>query len=110
MRGVVERATFPGPPNYESVEKGDAAETYWLLRLNQASCVEPSPNELYPDVHTAVRRIQLVFSGEERPYVKYKNLLGHEVDAIGTLFGAHTGHHHTAVLLSVVDLQAVQEK
>jgi hypothetical protein len=67
--------------------------------------MEPSPSELYQDVHTPIRRIQLVFHGEDRPYEKYKSLVGRRVDATGQLFGAHTGHHHTEVLLTVVDLQ-----
>jgi hypothetical protein len=102
---VVERATFPGPPNYESIAKGDARETYWLLRLVQPACVEPSPSDSYESVSSQVTRIQLVFQSEDRPYEKYKHLVGRSVDATGQLFGAHTGPHHTEVLLTVVDLQ-----
>jgi len=40
--GVTTRHTFPGPPNYESVKKGDAPERYWLLRLPRPVCVRPS--------------------------------------------------------------------
>jgi hypothetical protein len=71
--------------------------------------MEPSPSEFYEDVHSRVRRIQLVFHGDE-PYAKYMDLVGRSVDAMGELFGAHTGHHHTEVLLNVSDLQPVRRR
>ena len=46
LRGVVERATFPGPPNYQSIAKGEAKETYWLLRLEHPRWVEAAGNFL----------------------------------------------------------------
>lgn len=103
LKGTLVRKTFPGPPNYESVSKGDAAETYWLLRLAQPICVDANTKE--PDLggpHTDLRLIQLVV----KPQV-YKNkaaLVGKSVVASGTLFEAITGHHHTPVLLTVTTL------
>lgn len=106
LRGVVERAESPGPPNYESVAKGDAKETYWVLRVDAPFCVEPSyglSGNVAEEGHARVRRIQLVFSdGDE--YAKYRSLVGRQVQATGELFGALTGHHHTDVLLTVKEL------
>jgi hypothetical protein len=31
--GTISKKTFPGPPNYESIKKGDKPETYWVLDL-----------------------------------------------------------------------------
>ncbi len=41
--------------------------------------------------------MQLVLTPDE--YQTNKGMLGKDVVARGTLFGAHTGHHHTPVLL-----------
>ncbi|HEV7715064.1 MAG TPA: hypothetical protein VGO53_05695, partial [Steroidobacteraceae bacterium] len=35
VTGALSRETFAGPPNYESVDKGDKAETYWILTLRE---------------------------------------------------------------------------
>ena len=94
------RKTFPGPPNYESVQKRDVPETYWLLDLSNDLCVNEDTIE--PDLNpaqSAVREIQLVIKPER--YVRQKRLVGRNVLVTGTLFGGHTGHHHTPVLMTV---------
>lgn len=48
LKGVLTRRTFPGPPNYESIRKGDRPETYWLIELAQPICVNADPKE--PDL------------------------------------------------------------
>src|SRR5690242_5188894 len=40
LRGVLIQRTFPGPPNYESIRKGDRAETSWLLDRPDSICVQ----------------------------------------------------------------------
>ena len=34
ITGVFYEKTLPGPPNYESIEKGDKPETKWILKLD----------------------------------------------------------------------------
>ncbi|HEY1470325.1 MAG TPA: DUF4431 domain-containing protein [Candidatus Acidoferrum sp.] len=105
LRGTIIRKTFPGPPNYESVERGDKPEVYWLLVLSEPICVEQDSKD--PDLNPAqgdVRRIQLVFL-DAKAYQTDKELVGKKVIASGTLFGEHTGHHHTPVLLTVKTLK-----
>jgi hypothetical protein len=51
----------------------------------------------------AVREIQLVLPPEQ--YVQHKQLVGKKVIATGTLFGEHTAHHHTPVLLTIHTLE-----
>lgn len=105
LRGVIRRTTFPGPPNYESVADGDAPETYWVLHLEQPICVNASADP-FNEARSDVRQLQLVLSSTDDGYQRYRALLGGKVQARGTLFGAHTGHHHTDVLLSVRDLES----
>jgi hypothetical protein len=100
LSGTLVRKTFPGPPNYESVKKGDRPETSWFLDLPESVCVNESKTE--PDLNpkqSGIHEIQLVLKPEQ--YQQHKGMVGMKVLATGTLFGEHTGHHHTPVLLTV---------
>jgi hypothetical protein len=50
------------------------------------------------------REVQLVFPSAPE-YLGYKSLLGKRVVANGTLFGGHTGRHHTLVFLTAKTLR-----
>jgi hypothetical protein len=100
--GRIISRTFPGPPEYESIKRGDEPDTYWFLALPRPVCVDGGdPEEVLIDrPQHGIRRIQLVFSSEHA-YVKYKHLLGKRVVATGMLYGSFTIHHKTPVLLEV---------
>jgi hypothetical protein len=102
VQGTLTQQTFPGPPNYESIETGDQAETYWLVVLDGSACVAADPADdtgLSPAVAT-LERIQLVVTLDQCR--DYADRIGHHVSVSGQLFGAHTGHHRTPVLLNDV--------
>jgi len=103
LTGTLIRQTFPVPPNYQSVNQGDAPETGWYIQLAHPICVDEDKHE--PDLNPAqksVQKIQLVV--DPSVYKTQKYLVGKLVTVSGTLFGAHTGHHHTPVLLTVKSL------
>ncbi len=50
-----------------------------------------------------VRQMQMVLTAEQLR--KYASFVNRRVQATGSLFHAHTGHHHTPVLLAVADLR-----
>jgi len=105
VTGHLTRKTFPGPPNYKSVGKGDQAEMYWFVELRSPACV--LADKLKPALNISqdhVREIQLVL--ETAMYKTYSLLIGRQVVVQGTLFGAHTGHHHTPVLLNVKSIES----
>jgi hypothetical protein len=104
LRGTLVRKTFPGPPNYEDIRKGDRAEVFWLLDLDSPICVNEGKSEpgLNPEAKN-IRRVQLVVEAET--YKRYKGLVGKKVIATGTLFEGFNGHHHTPVLLMVMTLK-----
>jgi len=109
LHGSLIRKTFPGPPNYSDIHKGDRAETYFLLNLDSPICLDMDKSD--PDLRPRqknVRTVQLVL--EEGMYDRFKLLLGKEVVARGSLFAAHTGHHHTPVLLTVSNLEQAHWK
>jgi len=99
LEGRLERRTFPGPPNYESVAEGDRAETYWLVRLDRPVCVSSDGER---PAAKGVREVQLVLKAAQ--FHRDKPLVGHRVRASGAFMSAFTGHHHTAVLLQNVRL------
>jgi hypothetical protein len=103
LTGTIVRETFPGPPNYQSTREGDQPETYWILKLASPVCVDAAKTDDVNRAQADVRSIQLVFP-DNAGYKKYKDLISKEVVATGTLFGSISGHHHTAVLLTVKEL------
>lgn len=109
LTGTIMRKTFPGPPNYESIENGDEPETYWILKLKKPVCVKGNPDdELNSETEKNVKNIHLVIDGEK--YARYRHLVSKNVVAQGTLFHAHTAHHRTKVLLMIISIKPVEER
>lgn len=106
LLGTVVRKTFPGPPNFESVEKGDAPEEAWILHLSKPICVDADPENEMDVAERDVTDVQLALDGDL--FSKIETLKGGRVLLTGTLFHAHTGHHRTSVLMSVSDVKAVR--
>ena len=96
VSGVVIKETFPGPPNYESIENGDKPETCWFIVLEKNMCFEPDGEFL--DKEVVINKIQLVQSNNK--FIEGKKYL-----IKGTTFPQHTGHHHSAVLLEVKSIK-----
>jgi hypothetical protein len=107
LTGKISRKTFPGPPNYESIRRGDEAETYWILHLASPVCTTASTDN---DAESGVRDIQLILAPKQ--YVLYRKfVIGRaRVEVTGKLLHAITGHHHTQVLLEVKGMSRGQLK
>jgi hypothetical protein len=99
LTGTISKKTFPGPPNYESIKKGDKPETYWVLHLEKPICTTASGDS---DAEKDITDLQLTVTGKQ--YALYRKYLGGKVTvtALGKLSHAITGHHHTPVLMEVV--------
>ncbi|WP_369935409.1 DUF4431 domain-containing protein [Xanthomonas tesorieronis] len=93
LTGVLERVTFPGPPNYESVQSGDAPETYYVLRLPAQVCVLDSDQSVI-----SANRLQLFL--EPGQYDVFRPQLGKRITLPGELWPAETGHHHTPLMFT----------
>jgi hypothetical protein len=106
LSGTVKEVTFPGPPNYEDVKKGDRPETYWILVLNKPVCLAADPKEPMNVAEARVTDVQLII----RDYAKYEHFLGKQVVANGLLMHKFTGHHHALVLLQVTEMQSAPNK
>ncbi len=93
LTGVLERVTFAGPPNYESVQSGDAPETYFVLRLPAQVCVDDSDQGVI-----SASRLQLFL--EPGQYDQFRSQLGKRITLPGELWPAETGHHHTPLMFT----------
>lgn len=103
MSGKLLRETFPGKPNYKSIEDGDEAHTTWILAIDEPKCVlgeSPENGSMYHMGKTS--RFQLVIPQNHNSI----QLLEKRVQVKGQLFQASTGYHHTKALIDVQELQA----
>jgi hypothetical protein len=105
LTGTISKKTFPGPPNYESIRRGDKPETYWILHLPRSVCTTAGADS---DAESGVTDLQLILT--QKQYALYKKFVGRKVrvTVTGRLMHAHTGHHHTPVLMEVTDISSVR--
>jgi hypothetical protein len=96
MSGVLERRTFPGRPNFESVAAGDEPETGFYLALPRAACFSAGSD---PDASNLrdVRLVQLNLKPEQ--YDQLRPYLGKTISIQGAVYEAMSGHHHAPVVL-----------
>ena len=106
LSGTIKRVTFPGSPNYESIEKSDRPETYWILVLERPACVSADPKEPMNVAEARVVEVQLIL----RDYAKFEHLLGSRVMAKGKLMHKFTGHHHTLVLVQAIEVRKIRDR
>lgn len=86
--GEVKIEVFPGRPNYESIKNGDEPESAWILTIESPICVNGFDKKQY--------KFHLFWLGTKKHIQtpgKYK--------ITGKTMAAHTGHHHTSVLIEV---------
>ncbi len=95
LSGKLVRRVFPGPPNYEDVKKGDAAEQGFYLELEKPICASGGKWPEHGTVTSA--RIQLVL--DDAGYDRLRPSLNRRVKVKGSLFPSLTGHHHAPLLL-----------
>lgn len=103
ITGTLVQKVVPGPPNYRSVNEGDAPQVRWFVRLEASVCVADDHGESSeaPDV-LDVRIIQLVLP--ERTQAKHPELVGRRVTASGFVSTIQTGRQGATVLLDVRSL------
>lgn len=105
LGGFLFKKSFPGPPNYEDIKKGDEEEVYWLVKTHTPFCVNENSDW---DKVSNQTEVQLVLNKFDF-YQKRKSLLNKNVTISGTLFPQHTGHHKTEILITVENLERVGE-
>lgn len=110
LTGTLDLQTFPGPPNYESIQDGDEIERHFYLKLEKPINVLPKKENSgieNPEEERNVKVIQLSISEEDdKLWDRFRKLgKGGHVKVQGTLFHRFTGHHHSRVLMIVSNMQ-----
>jgi hypothetical protein len=94
LAGRLVRQTYPGPPDYESVTKGDEPLIILVLQLDERTCV-------YSDSTFASgygeREVQLVLDAAH--YAQYQMFLGKRLIVTGELVRGGARHEKRLVLV-----------
>ena len=91
--GHLVAATFPGPPDYESVTSGDKPVRRWYLQLPYAACFSEY-------AHQTLFQLSL----EPDEFKKYQQFLGKQIRVKGTLEEGVPGLHTTSLVMKVSSL------
>lgn len=107
LDGTLRDRVFAGPPNYESIKRGDRKETAIILTLTAPVCVNgEDPMSVSGPSETGIREMQLVVATPAQ-WSAVRRLMRKRATVTGTLFHAHTGHHRTKVLIEVTGIRKV---
>lgn len=101
IMGRLKIEIYPGAPNYEDIIEGDKPEKCWFVVLNKSICFSPDNEFLSEEI--ALTKIQLIFNGSEQQLREGKIYFIN-----GVTVPAHTGHHHSDVLLNVKSIKELQ--
>jgi hypothetical protein len=93
LSGTLVRQTYPGPPEYESLSKGDEPQVIWILQLDHVTCFRDSGSR-YAPVYD--REIQIVTDSMRD--AELRNLLGKRVVVTGELFRGGARHDKRLVI------------
>ena len=87
LSGRLVQQTYPGPPDFESFQRGDEPRVIWILQLDPSVCIISS-DASYPNAY-GLREIQVVLGEDQyartEPYARYRNLLGQQIIVTGSL-------------------------
>lgn len=103
LTGKLSSHIFPGPPNYESIKRGDEKERAIILTIAAPICVNGG-GDAVDEPENNIRDLQLVIT-KPPDWQIVERRLGKRVTVVGTLFHAHTGHHRTKVLIDVTNIR-----
>lgn len=95
LRGRIGFETFYGPPGYGEDPARDFMEIVPVLVLDRRISTRGKKDDaINGGSFSCVEKVQIVHTGGLSPH------LGKSVSIGGVLFQAHTGHHHTDVLIN----------
>jgi hypothetical protein len=107
--GSLELHTYPGPPNYKSIKKGDESETHLYLKSDQPITIHFKDfDKSQAPVTEQVSLFQ--FGGDfDEHFFKVARKKNH-VTLKGDLFESFSGHHHTHFLIDPIGKITLDKK
>lgn len=104
LTGTLRSEVYPGPPNFESIKRGDRAETATILALPVPTCVDGNDPANLEVSENGIRRVQLVITRTAQ-WKTIRRLMNRRAIVTGTLFHAVSGYHQTEVLIDVTSIR-----
>ena len=105
LTGILDYVVFPGPPNFEDVQKGDTPEPTYVLRLASPICLTGDPDFAEPS--RTFRAVQVVGSNATFPLLRAN--VRHQVTVgLANPMAAETGHHHEPLVAWVTSIRPAQ--
>lgn len=102
LSGKLTYVVYPGPPNYESVQKGDTPEPAYILELASAICLQG--DEDFAD--SAIQFSAVHLSSGKETSRQLKPLVNKNVTVkLNDPFAAHTAHHRAPLVAGVTSVQ-----
>lgn len=102
LTGVLDYVVFPGPPNFEDVQKGDTPEPTYVLRLASSICLTGDADFAEPS--RTFREVQVV--GSEATFPLLRANVRHQVTVgLANSMAAETGHHHEPLVAWVTSIR-----
>jgi hypothetical protein len=102
IEGTLITRLYYGQPGYGEDPNNDAKEYPFILKLDKPIKVIAKESDLINSSKSGVKEIQVVPINEDDIKIVRQYLNNHKhIKIQGTLFSAHTGHHHTDVLIEV---------
>lgn len=112
LTGTVYSKIYPGPPNYESIKRGDVALRHYFFIPDAPFCTVAEPNDELNGNADDVKVVQFdlikVRTGNLRSYMK--KFKGEKVRVTGTLSSRIFAYHRTPDLLDVTSIVVVKSK
>ena len=105
LTGTLRAQVFPGPPNYESIRRGDRRERAIILTLASRTCMTGKESDDLDVPESNIREMQLVVT-KSAHWKTVERRLGKRVTVTGTLFHGFNGHHRTKVFVTVTNIRA----
>ena len=103
LTGTLRSQVFAGPPNYESIRRGDRKEAAIILTLVTPTCTTGNDPAGIDVPETGIREMQLVVM-KSADWKTIRRRMGKRALVTGTLFHAITGHHRSKVLMDVASI------
>lgn len=97
--GGLELHTYPGPPNYTDIKKGDEAETGLYLKLDQPIMIRFIDDDKDTPTKESISLMHIAGEFDEKRFFKLAKGKNH-VTINGTTFEWQFGHHHTHFLIT----------
>jgi hypothetical protein len=107
LTGILREEIFPGPPEWESVEKGDKPLAYWILHLDKPICVnEWRPGDLIDPAEKDIDRTKIVPDGIKNMYKEYRKLLNKRIKVTGELSHKAFGSDLTTAVIEAKKIES----